>query len=180
MAIDQIDFKCIMVASTQDSTLSRLWIEKLAEGQAIDQRGLCWILEDGLRDVKIKGRTGIPAGRYRLKPTRSSKFYTQYSADPALKFKYILTLEDVPDFSLIRVHAGVKIGDTDGCTLPGLASSMDAQNNFTVARSKEALKRIHTHLDWYFDEKAMDFTVPVYWEAIRVPLIQHVQYLRKR
>lgn len=177
MAIDQIDFKCIMVASTQDSTLSRLWIEKLAEGQAIDQRGLCWILEDGLRDVKIKGRTGIPAGRFRVRPTRTSKFYEQYRVDPALKFKYVLTLEDVPNFSLIRVHAGLDIDDTEGCPLSGISTSMDAKSNFTVARSKEALKRIHAHLDMYFDEKAMDFTVPVYWDAIRVPLIQH---FRKR
>ena len=177
MAIDQIDFKCIMVASTQDSTLSRLWIEKQAEGQAIDQRGLCWILEDGIREEKIKKRTCIPAGRFRVRPTRESKFYEQYRVDPALKFKYILTLENVPNFSLIRVHAGLDIDDTDGCPLSGISSSMDAQNNFTVARSKEALKRIHSHLDMYFDEKAMDFTVPVYWEAIRVPLIQH---LRKR
>ena len=169
--IEQIDFKCIMVASTTDSTLSRLWMEKYSNQVATSQQGLCWILEDGQRSAKIDGRTCIPVGRYRVRPTRNSKFYEQYQKDPSLKLKYVLTLEEVPDFSLIRVHPGVKIGDTRGCPLPGLATDMDTDSNFTVARSREALKRIHRHLDAFFDEKGMDFRIPVWWEVVRKPLI---------
>ncbi|WP_373548404.1 DUF5675 family protein [Haliscomenobacter sp.] len=73
--------------------------------------------------------------------------------------------------SLIRVHPGVKIGDTRGCPLPGLATDMDTNSNFTVGRSREALKRIHRHLGAFFDERGMDFTIPVWWEVVRVPLI---------
>lgn len=171
-SIEQIDFKCIMVASTTDSTLSRLWMEKFSNQKSIAQQGLCWILEDGQRSTKIDGRTCIPVGRYRVRPTRNSKFYEQYQKDPSLKLKYVLTLEEVPGFSLIRVHPGVKIGDTRGCPLPGLATDMDTDSNFTVGRSREALKRIHRHLDAYFDEKGMDFRIPVWWEVVRVPLIQ--------
>lgn len=172
--ITAIDFQNIMVASTSDSTLSRLWV---AEHDALTTRprGLCWILEDGPRGVKVPKETRIPAGRFRLKPTRDSKFYQQYRNDPALKLKYILTLEDVPDFSLIRVHPGVDVGDTAGCQLPGIGTGMDANSNFTVARSKEALKRIHKILDPYFIEKKMDFSIPVYWETIRIPLIDLVK-----
>lgn len=172
MAIEQIDFKCIMIASTQDSTLSRLWMQKQSEGHVIEERGLTWILEDGQRSTKIKGRTGIPAGRYRLRPTRQSKFYAQYQADKSLKLKYVLTIENVPNFSLIRVHPGIDITDTEGCPLPGLATNQDTNGNFVLSRSKEALKRIHAQTDLYFDEAKMDFSIPVYWEVIRTPLIR--------
>jgi len=170
MNIQQIDFKCMMVASTTDSTLSRLWVQQSAEQKIVEQRGLCWILEDGQRSSKIDGRTCIPEGRYRVRPTRNSKFYEQYQKDPSLKLKYVLTLEDVPGFSLIRVHPGVKIGDTRGCPLPGLATDMDKDFNFTVGRSREALKRIHRILDPFFVEGEMDFGVEVWWEVVKEPL----------
>ena len=165
-SIDQIDFKCIMVASTTDSTLSRLWMEKYNNQVAISQQGLCWILEDGQRRAKIDDHTCIPVGRYRVRPTRNSKFYEQYQKDPSLKLKYVLTLEDVPGFSLIRVHPGKDVLDTRGCPLPGLATDMDTNSNFVVGRSREALKRIHRHLDVFFDEKGMDFRVEVWWEVV--------------
>ncbi|WP_148270283.1 DUF5675 family protein [Haliscomenobacter hydrossis] len=92
-----------------------------------------------------------------------------------LKLKYVLTLEDVPGFNLIRVHSGVKIGDTRGCPLPGLATDMDTNSNFSVARSREALKRIHRILDPFFVEGEMDFGVEIWWEVRRELLIQFVK-----
>jgi hypothetical protein len=44
---------------------------------------------------------------------------------------------------------------------------MDTDSNFKIARSREALKRIHRHLDAFFDEKGMDFRIPVWWEVVR-------------
>ena len=69
------------------------------------------------------------------------------------------------------MHPGVKIGDTRGCPLPGLATDMDQDFNFSVGRSREALKRIHRILDPFFDEKVMDFTILVWWEVERKSLI---------
>jgi len=172
--IQEIVLKNIMVASTTDSTLSRLWIQYLSEGKVVSQRGLCWILEDGQREEKIYGRTCIPKGRFRVKPTRKSKFYTTYAADKNLKLKYILWITEVPNFELIRMHAGENIEDTLGCLITGLASNQDKDGNFIVGRSREGLKRVHALLDPYFDEKKMDFTVPVWIENIRTPLIQLV------
>jgi len=51
---------------------------------------------------------------------------------------------------------------------------MDVNVNFVVGRSREALKRIHQHLDVFFDEKGMDFRTPVWWEVARVPLIEQL------
>jgi hypothetical protein len=169
--VKSIDFKCIMVASTTNSTLSRLWMQQ-QRSTGIEAKGLCWILEDGERDVKVDGETRIPGGmKFRVRPTRNSKFYAPYKADKVLRAKYVLTLEDVPGFSLIRVHAGFDVGDTRGCTLPGLASGMDANSNFTVSRSKEALKRLYNICDPFFNEQKMDFEIPIFWEPIRTSLL---------
>lgn len=66
-------------------------------------------------------------------------------------------LEDGPGFSMIRVYPRMKIEDTRGCPLPGLATDMDEDFNLAVGRSWEALKRIHRILNPFFVEREMDF-----------------------
>ncbi len=172
-SMKRIVFRCIMVASTANSTLSRLWVSFVDESGEEESRGLCWILEDGYRAVKERGQTRIPDElMFPVKPTRQSKFYAPYKANPILRAKYVISLEEVPNFSLIRVHLGVNVENTDGCPLTGLSCGQDAKGNFTISRSAEALERLYDILDPYFDEKAMDFTVPVFWIAHRVPLLQ--------
>ena len=74
-----------------------------------DDSFLCFVLEDVVRDVKIKGVTAIPAGRYRLAYTLSARFQ-----------KYTLQLLNVPNFTGIRVHSGNDAGDSSGCPLLGM------------------------------------------------------------
>lgn len=89
-----------------------------------DGVGLCDTLEDPVRllvdknsdgdyddagEGKIKGRTAIPAGRY--------KVVLRYSP----RFKRITPhITGVPGFKYILIHAGNTAADTDGCILPGL------------------------------------------------------------
>lgn len=78
----------------------------------------CFVLEDVIREVanqpvsawKVKGDTAIPAGRYRIVRTRSPRFG-----------KVLPLLENVPGFEGIRIHAGNRSSDTEGCLLPGRA-----------------------------------------------------------
>lgn len=79
---------------------------------------LCYSLEDEIREIegrpvhewKIKGATAIPAGRYRITLENSPRF----GADT-------LTVNDVPGFVGVRMHAGNDADDTEGCPLLGTA-----------------------------------------------------------
>lgn len=79
----------------------------------------CNILEDTVRDfnkngildcgeIKIKGSTAIPYGKYDIIVTYSPKFKRE-----------LPILLNVPAFDGIRIHRGNTNKDTEGCLLPG-------------------------------------------------------------
>ena len=91
------------IAKRESYTIGRLYI---------DGKYFCDTLEPKVRDLskeaKVKGRTAIPTGRYRV--------YLTYSP----RFKRILPLlEDVPHFTGVRIHRGNTAKDTEGCILVG-------------------------------------------------------------
>ena len=89
----------------------------------VDDQHLCVTLEDAVRDVKIKGQTAIPAGRYQITMENSPRF------GPGT-----LTVNDVPGFTGVRIHAGNTEHDTEGCPLVGMV-----RTDSGIGRSKEAL-----------------------------------------
>lgn len=80
----------------------------------IDNELFCDTLEPTERQLntftdKVRGRTAIPRGIYRITYTYSSKFCCK-----------MLRLVDVPMFQGILIHAGNTVSDTQGCILVGL------------------------------------------------------------
>jgi hypothetical protein len=69
-------------------------------------------LEDKVRDLKsekkVYGETAIPAGKYKVVMSMSSKFK-----------RVMPYLENVPQFTGIMIHPGNTIKDTLGCILVG-------------------------------------------------------------
>ncbi len=83
-----------------------------------DGQFVVYTLEDEVREIeglpvadwKIKGVTAIPAGEYRITLESSPKLGPN-----------TLTVNDVPGFDGVRMHAGNTVEDTEGCPLLGMA-----------------------------------------------------------
>ena len=99
---------------TEESTIGELFV---------DGRFFCYTLEDTVRSEKIPGKTAIQAGTYKIVIDFSHRFQVDL---PRLLF--------VPRFDGIRIHAGNKAEDTDGCILIGFK-----HGNNSIWESKSAL-----------------------------------------
>lgn len=92
----------------------------------------CWTLEDPIRERpgepveawKRPGDTAIPAGRYAVKTTYSPKFD-----------RMLPEVLSVPGFSGIRIHAGNRAIDTEGCVLVGFVRA-----NAVIQQSRPAVE----------------------------------------
>lgn len=114
---------------TDTATLGRLDVDGKTFGYVCEDtdRGLDASMP--LADIKarkVKGRTAIPAGTYKL----------GLHASPSHGGRQMLHLLDVPGFQFILIHAGNSNADTEGCQLPGLSRDPE---RMTVARSAPAV-----------------------------------------
>lgn len=117
LRLERIDF-------TEARTIGRLYVDGVFE---------CWTLEDTVREpgVKVPGKTAIPAGTYRVVVDLSHRFG-----------RMMMRLLKVPLFDGIRIHAGNKPEDTDGCILVGTSRTNDA-----VLHSRAALANLQSKVE---------------------------------
>ncbi len=106
-------------------TVGKMYIDNIYE---------CYTLEDVVRKgAKVNGQTAIPTGTYNLIINHSNRF----NRDLPL-------LENVPNFTGVRIHAGNTSAHTEGCILVGTTwSGKDFIGNSRVAFNKlfEKLKK---------------------------------------
>jgi hypothetical protein len=103
----------------------------------------CWVLEDQHREVKVKGDTRIPAGRYEIKLRPAGRIHENYLAKFGADFhKGTLHLQDVPNFQYILIHIGNTEKDTDGCLLTGKSYSV-SNGHFLLQNSTVAYKELY-------------------------------------
>ena len=116
-------------------TVRRCW----KEGDAtvgdllVNGEWACYTLEDEVRgtadniaEVKIPGKTAIPAGRYQVLVTFSQRFQ-----------RMLPILLDVPSFSGVRIHSGNTASSTEGCLLIG-----EVHEFGQILRSRAALNAL--------------------------------------
>ena len=106
-------------------TVGKMYIDNIYE---------CYTLEDVVRKgAKVNGQTAIPTGTYNLIINHSNRF----NRDLPL-------LENVPNFTGVRIHSGNTSANTEGCILVGTTwSGKDFIGNSRVAFNKlfEKLKK---------------------------------------
>ncbi|MFN8696305.1 MAG: DUF5675 family protein [Burkholderiales bacterium] len=126
----------------------RMLLERFEQGATctigtllIDGDFECYVLEDVIREVpgqpvetwKVKGKTAIPAGEYRVLITMSNRFKRD-----------LPLLVGVPGFEGIRIHPGNTDADTDGCLLPGLQIAPQGE---MVTQSRAAFQRLFERIE---------------------------------
>ncbi len=101
----------------------------------INGRKVCDTLEphciDWSKDKKVKGKTAIPEGRYRVKMSMSRKFG-----------KHMPYLMDVPNFNGVMIHQGNTPKNTQGCIIVGYNTIRGL-----VLKSRQAMEKIEEYLD---------------------------------
>ena len=101
------------ITSDDDATVSTI---------NVDQRFVCFGLEDEYRADKVAGETRIPAGQYSVSLRTHGGFHDRYSERFADIHRGMLEVADVPGFSDILIHVGNTDEDTSGCLLVGMGA----------------------------------------------------------
>jgi len=116
-------------------TIGRLYYDGRFFGYACEDtdRGLDARMPTALvSSLKVKARTAIPVGRYRLTWTLSPS-----------RGIYTPRLSDVPGYQGILIHAGNTEADTEGCILPG---TVLLPGDAGVGRSQVACSWLYTRI----------------------------------
>lgn len=103
---------------------------------------LCDTLEDEKREVKVKGETRIPAGKYKIKLRTEGTTHAKYAERFPDMHKGMLWLQDVPGFEYILIHIGNTDEDTMGCILVGTIKK-NRDGRMVLIESTRAYQRIY-------------------------------------
>ncbi len=121
----------------EDSSLGALWIE---------DKPICFIVEDEYRKVKVKGETRIPAGKYELKKRISESPKTLQYRKIYPWFDYHIELQNVLNFKYVYIHHGNDDDDTDGCLLTNYNALMMDGGEYMGGRSRDAFEAVYKKL----------------------------------
>lgn len=108
----------------------------------VDGEFICYICEDGHREIKVPGKTRIPEGTYDLILRNAGGMNRRYRK----KFSFhkgMLHIIDVPDFEWIYLHIGNEARHSEGCLLVGLRPNSSDAEDFIIYNSTDAYKRLY-------------------------------------
>lgn len=86
----------------------------------------CFTCEDEKREVKVKGETRIPAGRYEIKLRAEGGMHPKYASKFPGLHRGMLHLQSVPGFEYVYIHIGNTDDHTEGCILVGRSADSAA------------------------------------------------------
>ena len=97
--------------------------------------------ETDILNKKVKGRTAIPTGRYKITMHVQSPKFSKYAYYKTICKGYLPRLEYVKGFSGVLIHVGNTHTDTDGCLLVGYNKIKGA-----VTDSRKAFEKLYNIL----------------------------------
>jgi len=129
--------KLFRTTNGDDFTEGKLFVDDVQE---------CYTVEDTDRllelfpQEKVYGKTAIPKGIYPITITYSNRFK-----------KDLISINDVPDFTGVRIHSGNSSKDTEGCIIVGLVNTQDDDD--WVGQSRLAYSKLHTKIKNALDKE---------------------------
>lgn len=128
--------KLVRARQGKQSTLSYLFV---------DGEFVCYALEDAIRDVKIKGETAIPAGKYSLFLNTYGAMNARYKRGFPDFHQGMIEIKEIPNYSYVYIHIGNNIGDTSGCILVGTSWEL-IERDYELRKSKKAYVSLYKRL----------------------------------
>ena len=129
------------IDETPDSTVSGLMLKGTH---------LAYNIEDGQRDVKVKGETRIPAGTYELFARQSGGFWGRYKQ--RFGHDFVIGFKSVPGFKWILIHVGNDNLDTSGCLLACTDYHLGEDGNYEGTDSVRAYLDLHDIIGELFND----------------------------
>lgn len=121
------------VKKGQNSTLSEIYL---------DDKLLCYGLEDSVRAIKVKGSTAIPAGSYKLGLNTYGAMNARYKRNYPAMHRGMIEIQHIPDYSYVYIHVGNNFSDTAGCLLVGKSFAYDGRD-YELLQSVKAYKKLY-------------------------------------
>lgn len=139
------------IAKREFYTIGRLFINGKYFCDTLEDtdRGLTSdMTEEEIMSIKIKGKTAIPTGTYKVTlGVRSQKFTApKYKKQYEFCNAYLPRLLDVPGYDGVLIHIGNTPEHTDGCLLVGENKVIGEVRNST-ATFKKLYKEINQNCD---------------------------------
>ena len=126
-----MEIKVIELKATDEETISAVFI---------DNKFICYSLEDEQRDEKIHGETRIDGNIYNVTLRTEGGFHARYLKKVGPDFhRGMLHVREVPKFKWVLIHIGNDDDDTMGCLLVG----MDHNNKDFISSSRIAYEKFY-------------------------------------
>lgn len=133
-----------MISETENSTVSKLTI-----------RGnfICFVVEDGQRDIKVYGETRIDAGEgLKMVKRRHGRFYEKYKAKYG--HGHVWEIIGLKRHTNVLVHIGNTVIDTLGCLLTNYGIMLNPKTKlFYGVDSANAYKEFYNEMEKFNAEE---------------------------
>lgn len=131
--IKNTEIKVLRYIDDTETTLGLLYI---------DNKFYCYTLEDTYHEVKVKGKTRIPAGSYNVDFIKQLTPLTLLYRKTRDWFDYHLEIKNVPGFTGVYIHNGGTSADTEGCLL--VADGISANDTTkTLTNSRQTFEEFY-------------------------------------